>query len=161
VICDLEEDGDVDIVVGAWDRQIHVWDMPFGYDQLYIPWPTFRGVMNRDGVYRPRTMTDVPQEVVPRSLQVSAPYPNPFNPSTTIRLYLPGAAGSRQLLDVSIYDVQGRRVRTLHDGVMEPGWQTWVWDGQNDAGRAQASGLYFLRARSGSESVVKKMSLIK
>jgi len=58
-------------------------------------------------------------------------------------------------------DVAGRRVRTLHTGAISSGWHTLVWDGQDNAGRGQASGVYFMRAASGSETSLKKMTLVK
>jgi hypothetical protein len=162
VICDLDKDNDVDIVAGGWDNLMHVWDMPFAYDSAKLPWRTFRCHNLRDGVYRPDSLVvNVPDvEALPERMNVSL-YPNPFNPSTTVKLFLPGEAGAAQQLDVGIYNLQGRLVRHLHAGPAIMGWHSWVWDGRSDEGRTQASGLYFLRARSRDETIVVKMSLIK
>jgi len=161
IICDLDYDGDVDIVYGSWDLLMHVWDLPFTYDRLNTPWPTFRGHFYRDGVYRTEDLVDVNGELPDANLLVTLPYPNPFNPSTSIRLYVPGAAGSQEPLEVSIYDLRGRRVTTLHDGPINVGWHTLIWDGRDTEGRGQASGVYFLRARNTRQSVIQKMSLVK
>ena len=85
------------------------------------------------------------------------PYPNPFNPSTSIRMYIP--AGGE--LELGVYDISGRRVRSLHTGAIGTGWHTLVWDGQDNQGRGQASGLYFMRATSSGISTIKKMTLVK
>lgn len=161
VICDLDHDQDVDIVYGGWDRLVHVWDMPFAYDRRNVPWPTFHGNMQRDGVFFPIELVGVDDQgqTVPSALQVGAPYPNPFNPSTTVRLYVPGTTSGE--LDLAIYDLQGRRVRVLHQGPIAPGWHTVVWDGRNDGGQGSASGLYFLRARSSGDQTIRKMTLVK
>lgn len=90
-------------------------------------------------------------------LQLERPYPNPFNPSTKISLYV----AARGDLQVDIYDVQGRRVRALHAGPIEAGWHTLVWDGRDDGGRGQASGVYLVRARAAGEDGVQKMTLVK
>jgi flagellar hook assembly protein FlgD len=103
----------------------------------------------------------VPEASVPDAQMLLSLYPNPFNPSTTVRLYLPGSASDRSQVEVGVYDVQGRLLRTLHKGPVASGWQSWVWDGRDTTGRVQASGLYFLRARSGAQTAVHKMSLIK
>jgi len=103
----------------------------------------------------------VTDEVPGTDLFVTPPYPNPFNPSTSIRLYVPGTAGSQQQLEVHIYDLRGRRVSTLHDGPANVGWHTLVWDGRDTEGHGQASGVYFLRARSTQQTVIHKMSLVK
>jgi hypothetical protein len=161
-ICDLDGDGNVDIVQNAWDRLLHVWDMPSVYNEAMTFWPTFRGHVHRDGVYRPWDLTDVAVPLIGSSqLLVTGPYPNPFNPLMTARLYLPGAAGTCLPLTVEIYDLQGRRVRVLHDGAIRAGWHTWIWDGRDANGRQRASGIYFLRAQSEDQLVIKKMSLIK
>jgi hypothetical protein len=162
VITDLDHDSDVDIVMGGWDRLVHVWDMPFAYDRHNVPWPTFRGNRQRDGVFFPLNLVDVDDEpeVVPTALMLGTPYPNPFNPSTKVRLYVPGD-GSSSELDLAVYDLQGRLVRVLHQGAIATGWHTMVWDGKDSAGQGQASGLYFMRARTGGNVDIRKMTLVK
>jgi hypothetical protein len=162
VITDLDHDFDVDIVYGGWDRIVHVWDMPFAYDRRNVPWPTFHGNMQRDGVLFPIAMVGVddPEVQLPTALKVGTPYPNPFNPSTSVRLYVPGETGSAEL-ELSVYDVLGRRVRVLHQGAISPGWHTLVWDGRDDKGQGQASGMYFMRARSSGLDAIRKMTLLK
>jgi hypothetical protein len=162
VICDLDHDMDVDIVYGGWDRVVHVWDMPFAYDRRNVPWPTFQGNMRRDGVFFPIGLVPVDDtpDLVPSAFQVGKPYPNPFNPSTSVRLYVPGEQGAGQL-ELAVYDLQGRKVRLLHQGAIAPGWHTLVWDGRNDRGEGQSSGLYFLRARSAQSTAIHKMTLVK
>jgi len=159
VITDIDSDWDVDIVFGGWDFLVHVWDMPFAYDRRYVPWPTFGGNWRRDGNHMPLSLVPVQEgsEVPPAGFTVGRPYPNPFNPSTTLRLYIP-VSGE---VDLGVYDLQGRRVRTLHTGGMSSGWHTMVWDGKDDKGHGQASGLYFMRAKSSGEVSVRKMTLIK
>ena len=161
VICDLDHDGDVDIVYGGWDMVVHVWDMPSAYDRMNVPWPTFRGNMRRDGVFFPLELVDVEDAPdVPASFLMNPPYPNPFNPTTSIKLYVAGQGTSADL-DLVIYDIQGRKVRTLHSGPVSVGWHTLVWDGKDGSGRTQSSGLYFAKARSGQVSSTYKLTLVK
>ncbi|MEN8006006.1 MAG: FlgD immunoglobulin-like domain containing protein [Candidatus Krumholzibacteriota bacterium] len=85
-------------------------------------------------------------------------YPNPFNPSTTIKYSLPRAGHFK----LSIYNVRGQLVKTLIDGPRPAGAdQTVVWDGTDNQGSAAASGLYFYDARAAGESVLGKMTLLK
>lgn len=158
-ITDLDHDGDVDIVYAGWDFLCHVWDMPFAYDRHNVPWPTFKGNMQRTGVYFPVELVGVDDgPAVPKAaLQLDRPYPNPFNPSTTFSLYV----AARGDLSVDIYDVQGRRVRALHAGPIDAGWHSLVWDGRDDAGRGQASGVYLVRARAAGQQGLQKMTLMK
>ncbi len=159
VITDIDQDWDVDIVFGGWDFLIHVWDMPFAYDKRDVPWPTYAGNILRDGVLVPgfTNAVDDPEDVPLANFTVESVYPNPFNPSTTVRLYIPQASD----LELGVYDVMGRMVRRLHTGGISSGWHDLVWDGKDDGGRAQASGMYFMRARNAGETTVQKMTLVK
>ncbi len=158
-ITDLDEDGDVDLVYAGWDFLCHVWDMPFAYDRQSVPWPTYKGNMQRTGVYFPVELVGVEDgPALPKAaLQLDRPYPNPFNPSTKFSLYV----AARGELVVDIYDVQGRRVRALHAGPIDAGWHTLVWDGRDDAGRGQASGVYLVRAQAAGHEGLQKMTLVK
>jgi len=85
-------------------------------------------------------------------------FPNPFNPVTLISYDLPGPA----VVALRVYDLSGRLVRTLTDA--EPvaaGRHTTPWDGQDDAGRDVASGVYFYRLETGEESLSRRMILLK
>ncbi len=162
VITDIDDDLDIDIVYGGWDLLIHVWDLPAQTQGTAMPWPTFGGNNTRDGVYRIVSTTGVEDGVpTPDALTVSSVHPNPFNPSTTVRLYVPGATGSNPHLSVDVYDVLGRRVRGLHAGPMTAGWVDFMWDGRGDDGRIQPSGVYLVRARTARHAVSAKMMLMK
>ncbi len=160
VICDLDDDHDVDIVYGGWDLLVHVWDMPYAFDGTKAPWLTFRGNNLRDGVYRVLSTTEAPGALLPARLTLQPNHPNPFNPSTEVKLYIPSDAGDVDLR-IDIYDMAGRRVRSLHQGYVTPGWHSVTWEGRDDRGRPQASGIYFLRARAGGGDATIKMSLVK
>jgi len=69
-------------------------------------------------------------------------FPNPFNPSTTIRYYNP-AAGP---LEIAVFDLVGRRVRTLLRATCPLGAGAVRWDGRDDSGRALGSGVYHVQA---------------
>jgi hypothetical protein len=83
--------------------------------------------------------------------------PNPFNPSTTIRFTTPTSG----VVNVAIYDVNGRLVRTLVDGPLPAGQHGVVWDGTDASGRHVASGVYLYRLTSGEGTVTKRMVLLR
>ncbi|MBK9472418.1 MAG: T9SS type A sorting domain-containing protein [bacterium] len=83
--------------------------------------------------------------------------PNPFNPRTTIRFTLPGDGVAR----LAIYDLAGRLVRTLVAGSLAAGEHEAVWDGCDDAGRAQASGSYLARLEAGGGVRTVRMALVR
>jgi len=72
----------------------------------------------------------------PTSYRLYANYPNPFNPTTTIRFDLPYKSG----VSVKVYNLQGREVMSLIDGNMEAGYHSVVWNADS-----QANGVYFIK----------------
>jgi hypothetical protein len=92
-----------------------------------------------------------------REMVLEQNQPNPFNPQTSIRFYLP-ARGSVALHG---FDVRGALVRRLATGTFDAGSHTVVWDGTDQAGRPVASGVYVYRLTSDRHSQIKKMMLLK
>jgi hypothetical protein len=84
-------------------------------------------------------------------------YPNPFNPRTKICYALP--APSR--VNLSIFDLRGRRVRCLLAGPQAAGIHEAIWDGLGDDGSAVASGLYIARLESRLGVLTRKMLLTR
>lgn len=86
--------------------------------------------------------------------------PNPFNPSTRLRFAIP--SGGARRVDLRIYDLRGRRVRSLVDGEeLSGGEHTRIWRGRDDRGRAVASGEYLVRLRADGTVRTSKVSLSK
>ena len=83
--------------------------------------------------------------------------PNPFNPRTTLRFVL-GSSGRAEL---SIFDIGGRKVRTLVDAVLPAGPQSAVWDGTDNAGSRLPAGVYWSQLRANGYESQRKMILIK
>ena len=79
--------------------------------------------------------------LAPRVLTLYPSRPNPFNPRTRISFGLPVSSHVR----LSIFDVQGRRVRSLLNQAMPPGVHEVIWDGRGQDGREVASGVYYCR----------------
>jgi hypothetical protein len=84
-------------------------------------------------------------------------YPNPFNPSTTIRYTL----NNDGPVSVRVYNMLGEEVATLVDGFQKAGEQSVTWDGTNNFGQVVASGLYIYRLQAGSTIVGQKMLFAK
>jgi len=95
--------------------------------------------------------------VVPGDFVLRQNYPNPFNPSTVIEYALPEPVQVR----LEVFNLLGRRVRTLADGFRPPGQYRVVWDGTNEAGYSVASGTYFYRITSGDRIETRKLLLIR
>lgn len=86
-------------------------------------------------------------------------YPNPFNPTTTIRYGLE----QRGQVSLIVYNAAGQRVRTLVDEAQSPRAEGFrvEWDGTSDAGNSVASGVYFYRLVTKNFELTKKMVLLK
>ena len=85
-------------------------------------------------------------------------YPNPFNPTTTIEYYL----ASDAKVTLAIYDVSGRRVRTLISSVLAgAGVHKVDWNGKDDSGRKLASGVYFASFRAEGQVTARKLILLR
>jgi flagellar hook assembly protein FlgD len=85
------------------------------------------------------------------------PYPNPFDREATIEYVL----SSSQEVTIEIYDVLGRRIRTLVDGQKEAGRHTIQWNGESRYGTEVGSGMYFCRMRAADETVTKKIVRVR
>jgi hypothetical protein len=77
----------------------------------------------------------------PRSFSLEPNHPNPFNPRTTLSYSLPVESRVR----FELYDMLGRKIRTLADGARNPGTHSVEWDGLDDQGRPAGSGAYVCR----------------
>lgn len=84
-------------------------------------------------------------------------YPNPFNPVTEISFRLSETAD----IDLCVYDVLGREVKSLYSGLISAGENRFRWSGDNSEGGEVSAGIYFYVLRVGSERFSKKMCLVK
>ncbi|MBW6513160.1 MAG: T9SS type A sorting domain-containing protein [Candidatus Syntrophosphaera sp.] len=107
-------------------------------------------------IYAYTITTAAEDPVAPAPFELSS-WPNPFNPSCSLKFSLPQAG--RASLD--IYNAKGQKVRSLLDGELPSGESTWVWEGRDDSGQTLPSGLYFARLSTEQGSSIRKLMLIK
>lgn len=100
---------------------------------------------------------DIKRNESPVKPGVHSVFPNPFNPSTTVEYSVP----RRCRVNISIYDVSGRRVAVLVDQFKSAGKYRAVWNGVDSEGHPAASGVYFVRLVSGGRSFSRKIVLLK
>ncbi|MFH1070914.1 MAG: dockerin type I domain-containing protein, partial [Candidatus Glassbacteria bacterium] len=96
---------------------------------------------------------------LPRAFGLNQNYPNPFNPATIIAYAVP--EGQTPLVSLKVYDIRGRLVRILADGLEQAGTHVVMWDGKNENGEFVASGTYFYRLKAGDYISTRKMVLLK
>ncbi|MER3522665.1 MAG: hypothetical protein C4326_01005 [Ignavibacteria bacterium] len=105
-----------------------------------------------------RTTTGVENpEGIPTVYALNQNFPNPFNPSTTIRFALPEEA----TVSLKVYNVLGQEVATLAEGQLPAAFHNVVWNGTNNSGVPVATGMYFYRLEATGASGQKFTSLKK
>ena len=139
---------------------------PPGGESLYAPDSTFSVVINvvvADTIVVSDTDTlfldadDTEPVTIPTVYALGQNYPNPCNPTTTIDYSLK----TRGHVELSIYNILGRKVRTLVSGDKDAGWHEVIWDGKDDAGANVSTGVYFYKMKSSEYINTKKMLILK
>ena len=88
---------------------------------------------------------------------LGTPSPNPFNPA----VLLPYESSGGARVHAAIYDLRGRLVQVVHDGVLAAGKQSWRWDGRDASGSSVASGVYLLRVSGTGSEAKRKLVLVR
>ncbi len=94
---------------------------------------------------------------VPLTFMLYQNYPNPFNPSTRIDYEV----DKQGYVELVVFDLLGRRIRTLVAAEQQSGQHHVLWDGTNDRGETVSSGVYLYQLRAGSSVITKRMLLLK
>ena len=94
---------------------------------------------------------------IPMSFSVSNAYPNPFNPQTHIQIDL----SVSEKINVFIYDINGRFVKTLLNGKINAGQHVLTWNGLDGNGNPASSGTYLVRLKGEKEESWQKVTLLK
>ncbi len=124
----------------------HLRQVP-SYNSMWFAWAAFwpkTEIWAGEGVVDPAEVANTAVEetgATPASFVLSQNFPNPFNPQTQLQYQLPNDG----LVELSIYNASGQRVRTLVDGFQSSGLYIMRWDGRSDAGVQVASGNYIYR----------------
>ena len=114
------------------------------FNDIYV-W--FNGIPN----------TDITEDEVPKANKLSQNFPNPFNPTTTIKFDV----RAKGHVSLKIYNVAGQLVKTMANEVMDAGSYSREWTGTNNAGVKVASGVYFYSFEAENFKATKKMVLLR
>jgi len=102
-------------------------------------------------------IVSIGKENLPYKFALNQNFPNPFNPTTTIRYSLAKTSDVK----VTIYNMMGQEVRTLINGNMNAGLYELVWNGRNGSNQKVASGVYLVKMVAGDFTQTRKMVLIR
>ena len=109
------------------------------------------------GVNASDAVLSIYDALLPDEFALHQNYPNPFNPVTTLRYDLP----ENGLVNITIYDMLGRQVKTLVYQTQEAGYRSIVWNATNDYGKPVSAGIYLYQIQAGKYISTKKMVLLK
>ena len=96
------------------------------------------------------------QGTLPIDFALHRIYPNPFNPSTTIRFDIPNSLEIMQPTSLLVYDVSGRYLLTLLDQPMKPGYHEITWNPNGFS-----SGVYLVKLKTGTQTSTQKVTYVK
>jgi len=102
-------------------------------------------------------VSDLEINQLPVAFNLYNNFPNPFNPVTALRYDLPVDA----LVNITIYDMIGREVRTLVNTTQDAGFKSVIWDATNNQGKPVSAGVYLYQIQTGEFVQTKKMVLLK
>jgi len=100
---------------------------------------------------------DYQNDLIPATYELFANYPNPFNPVTTFEYSLP----TKSDVEISIYNILGRKVITLVNQSKNAGYHSVQWYGKDSYGQNVASGIYLYQIKAGDFTATRKMMLLK
>jgi hypothetical protein len=149
--------GKFGLIVQDGGGRIVLYELPGTYDAARVEWAGFGNGPTRTGQYGPQGAGRRSGIGSVRVAGLGQNVPNPFNPSTTLTYQIPEA----QHVRLAVFDVGGRRVRTLVDRREAPGENAVVWDGSDDGGRPVGSGVFFYRLEVGSRTIKRRMILLR
>src|SRR6185436_19687784 len=94
-----------------------------------------------------------PGPTLPRYVELASPFPNPMREGGTFHYALPRAMP----MSLALFNVAGRKVRTLAEGIQPAGEGSVRWDGRDDSGRALPSGLLVLRLAANEQVLTRRV----
>lgn len=134
------------------------------YGELIVPFSISDGELTADDTLKIKVISldikDSGQELgsqFPKQFALHPNYPNPFNPSTTISYDL----SQETYVRITIYDITGKRIRTLVNQLQSIGTKTIVWDGMDDFNRTVSGGVYLYSIEAEAFRKTRKMLLLK
>jgi hypothetical protein len=98
-----------------------------------------------------------PKNPLPLQYTLHSPYPNPFNPVTTLSYDLPEDA----MVNITVYNMVGRQVKTLISNQQTAGYKSVQWNATNNTGQPVSAGVYLYTIEAGEFRQTRKVVLLK
>jgi hypothetical protein len=163
-VCDFDGDGMTEILVQSWDAMLHMWDYDFPFSPGRVPpWPQFHHDAGRTGLATNPPFVGVGGHGTIRAagaVELTAARPNPASSRTRWWYSVPSPAAGGAL-ELAVYDLAGRKVRTLARGHAAAGTHSAEWDLRDQGGAPVGAGVYFIRIKVGGESRSLKLAVAR
>jgi hypothetical protein len=167
VICNFGHDRlSADLLMTSDDTAVYAWELETGYQSIMTAWGQFAADSRNSGILYPTP----PEQIIvdadddqqtapphPENFALRQNYPNPFNAETVVSFRLMRSGD----IKLEVYNILGRKVKTLARGRFEAGRHAVIWDGRDQSGKPVASGVYFYRLESSQGNLSRKMILLK
>jgi hypothetical protein len=165
-VCDCDGDTKSEVVVAGWDANLYVWDYDFPFSPGRTPsWPQFHHDAARSGLFSNPVFVSVdddggPVAAVPGELAFAAPQPNPARGGTRLSYAIPSTRPGERF-ELAVFDLSGRRVRTLAQGEAHSGRWSAAWDLRGEDGARVGEGVYFVRLALGATARSQKLIVLQ
>ncbi len=156
---DFDQDGLLELYMGASDLKLYLWDLPTVASESAIVWNGFLNDSQNSGMlpFLAKPTAPPSEPPLPTSFRLAQNYPNPFNATTAIEFDLTAEVDTK----LEVFNTLGQRVRTIVRGQMPAGFYRYEWDANDDRGERVASGVYFYRLSYGDAQETRTMVLLK
>jgi hypothetical protein len=160
-LCDCDGDGMSEIVAVDYGGTVHMWDYDFPFSPGGpAPWPQFHHDAGRSGSSETISVVGVgPPPTVPRVLELGMPHPNPARATLLLEFGVP-AEQNGAALELAVYDLAGRRVRTIVQGAARAGRTGAAWDMCDARGARAPGGVYLVRLSAGGRALTRKVVVL-
>ena len=147
---DISTNSNYGLAVGDIDND-GIYDIAFGKDTIEI-------IFNAPTIFNFYLTSEFfKAENIPLKYSLRQNYPNPFNPTTTIHYELP----QRSNVQIIIYDLLGKKVKTLISETQDAGYKSVIWNANNNQGQPVSAGVYLYQIKASDFVQTKKMVLLK
>ncbi|MFC1553388.1 FlgD immunoglobulin-like domain containing protein [candidate division KSB1 bacterium] len=170
----IEPQNDKEVKIGAWNLELNsevwiekvneIWNYTY-VSERFIKFKIENGIPSLLS-YEPNVITQRPTSaigdeeekgIIPEQFYLNQNYPNPFNPETTLKFY----ASKTENVELTIYNSNGVKVKTIFSGYVGQGDHHYKWDGTNESGMQVSSGIYLYQLKASDFQEVKRMMFVK
>jgi hypothetical protein len=157
-LCDCDGDGKSEIALVDLGGTLTMWDYDFRFSPAGPPpWPQFHHDAEHTGSLDTPVALGVDPVAAPRTLELGAITPNPARGPARFWFGLPVGTA----LDLAVFDLAGRRVRTLERGPRAAGIASAAWDLRDERGLRAASGVYLVRLSAAGRALTRKLVVLR